>query len=111
MPQLPSNLLDSFARGTISRRQLLQALGVAAVGAPLSAAFAQGRCIRSLGAPQCVTDPIKPVFESTGWKTVLLDNITISTDGMLTDIHGSSAYRANLVKVMAQRAVDAAEAG
>src|ERR1700733_13537764 len=40
-----------------------------------------------------------------------LDNVTISTDGMLADIHGSSAYRANLVKVMAQRAVDAAEAG
>ena len=35
----------------------------------------------------------------------------ISADGMLADIHGSSAYRANLVKVMAQRAVDAAEAG
>jgi carbon-monoxide dehydrogenase medium subunit len=40
-----------------------------------------------------------------------LDSVTISTDGMLADIHGSSAYRANLVKVMAQRAVDAAEAG
>jgi carbon-monoxide dehydrogenase medium subunit len=40
-----------------------------------------------------------------------LDNVTISTNGMLSDIHGSSAYRANLVKVMAQRAVDAAEAG
>jgi CO/xanthine dehydrogenase FAD-binding subunit len=30
---------------------------------------------------------------------------------MLNDIHGSGEYRANLVKVMAQRAVDAAEAG
>jgi carbon-monoxide dehydrogenase medium subunit len=40
-----------------------------------------------------------------------LDSVTISEDGLLTDIHGSSAYRANLVKVMAQRAVDAAEAG
>jgi carbon-monoxide dehydrogenase medium subunit len=40
-----------------------------------------------------------------------LDNVTISADGMLADIHGSAAYRANLVKVMAQRAVDAAEAG
>ena len=37
-----------------------------------------------------------------------LDNVTISADGMLTDIHGSSAYRANLIKVMAQRAVAAA---
>jgi carbon-monoxide dehydrogenase medium subunit len=40
-----------------------------------------------------------------------LDSVTISADGLLTDIHGSSAYRANLIKVMAQRAVDAAEAG
>ncbi len=38
-----------------------------------------------------------------------LDNVTISADALLTDIHGSSAYRANLIKVMAQRAV--AEAG
>ena len=40
-----------------------------------------------------------------------LDNVTVSADGMLSDIHGSAAYRANLVKVMAQRAVDAAGAG
>jgi aerobic carbon-monoxide dehydrogenase medium subunit len=40
-----------------------------------------------------------------------LDSVSISSDGMLADIHGSSAYRANLVKVMAQRAVTAAEAG
>ena len=38
-----------------------------------------------------------------------LDGVQISTDGLLADIHGSSAYRANLIKVMAQRAV--AEAG
>jgi carbon-monoxide dehydrogenase medium subunit len=28
-----------------------------------------------------------------------------SEDGMLSDIHGTAAYRANLVKVMAKRAV------
>jgi carbon-monoxide dehydrogenase medium subunit len=44
------------------------------------------------------------------FSSAALDNVTISTEGMLADIHGSSAYRANLVKVMAQRAVDAAEA-
>ena len=43
------------------------------------------------------------------WSASALDGVTISTDGMLADIHGSSAYRANLVKVMAQRAV--ADAG
>jgi carbon-monoxide dehydrogenase medium subunit len=39
------------------------------------------------------------------WSPGALDTVTISSDGMLTDIHGSSTYRANLVKVMAQRAV------
>jgi aerobic carbon-monoxide dehydrogenase medium subunit len=42
------------------------------------------------------------------WSAAALDNVKISADGLLTDIHGSSAYRANLIKVMAQRAVAAA---
>ena len=42
------------------------------------------------------------------WSPGALDNVTISADGLLTDIHGSSSYRANLVKVMAQRAITAA---
>ena len=39
------------------------------------------------------------------WSPSALDSVTISADGLLTDIHGSSAYHANLIKVMAQRAV------
>ena len=39
------------------------------------------------------------------WSPGALDSVKISADGMLADIHGSSTYRANLVKVMAQRAV------
>jgi carbon-monoxide dehydrogenase medium subunit len=39
------------------------------------------------------------------WSASALDGITISADGLITDIHGSSDYRANLIKVMAQRAV------
>src|SRR5436309_3475867 len=42
------------------------------------------------------------------WSAGALDSVKISADGLLTDIHGSSAYRANLIKVMAQRAVTAA---
>jgi aerobic carbon-monoxide dehydrogenase medium subunit len=42
------------------------------------------------------------------WSAGALDSVKISDDGLLTDIHGSSAYRANLIKVMAQRAVTAA---
>jgi aerobic carbon-monoxide dehydrogenase medium subunit len=34
--------------------------------------------------------------------------VTISASGLLADLHGSAEYRANLIKVMAQRAVTAA---
>jgi aerobic carbon-monoxide dehydrogenase medium subunit len=44
----------------------------------------------------------------SNWSPGALDSVTISADGLLADIHGSSSYRANLVKVMAQRAVTAA---
>jgi carbon-monoxide dehydrogenase medium subunit len=42
------------------------------------------------------------------WSAGALDNVKISADGLMSDIHGSSDYRANLIKVMAQRAVTAA---
>ena len=38
--------------------------------------FTQGRCQHAAGTPACRTDPIKPVFAPTGWKTVALDHIT-----------------------------------
>jgi carbon-monoxide dehydrogenase medium subunit len=36
-----------------------------------------------------------------------LDSVTIPADGLNSDIHASAKYRANLVKVMAKRAVEA----
>ncbi|MGZ5873115.1 MAG: FAD binding domain-containing protein [Bradyrhizobium sp.] len=42
------------------------------------------------------------------WSAGALDNVKISANGLLSDIHGSADYRANLIKVMAQRAVTAA---
>jgi aerobic carbon-monoxide dehydrogenase medium subunit len=42
------------------------------------------------------------------WSPAALDNVKISATDLLADIHGSADYRANLVKVMAQRAVAAA---
>ena len=42
------------------------------------------------------------------WSAAALDGIKISADGLMSDIHGTSDYRANLIKVMAQRAVTAA---
>src|SRR5260221_12807683 len=47
---------------------------VTAIGGP-SPASAQGRCIRAYGTPACNTDPIAPVFERTGWRTIGLDHI------------------------------------
>src|SRR3981189_2253105 len=52
-----------------------------------------------------------PAIESAlkaNWAASAFDSVNISADGLLTDIHGSSTYRANLIKVMAQRAVTAA---
>src|SRR6267143_5434122 len=42
------------------------------------------------------------------WSAGALDSLTISAGGLLSDIYGSPDYRANLIKVMAQRAVTAA---
>jgi carbon-monoxide dehydrogenase medium subunit len=42
------------------------------------------------------------------WSPSALDNVSIPASGLLADIHGTAEYRANLVKVMAQRAVEAA---
>jgi carbon-monoxide dehydrogenase medium subunit len=57
----------------------------------------------------------KGVFRSADIEKALAANfsedalapIAIDPAGMLSDIHGSAAYRANLVKVMARRAVKA----
>ena len=37
-----------------------------------------------------------------------IEGLTVPADGMISDMHGSSAYRAHLVKVMTKRAVAAA---
>ncbi|WP_128929054.1 FAD binding domain-containing protein [Bradyrhizobium guangxiense] len=42
------------------------------------------------------------------WSPSAIDGVNIPASGLLSDIHGTSEYRANLVKVMAQRAVAAA---
>jgi catechol 2,3-dioxygenase-like lactoylglutathione lyase family enzyme len=60
----------------MSQPQLLGGLVLAAVLSVPSTAASQGRCIRAYGTPACNTDPIKPVFERTGWRTTALDHIT-----------------------------------
>lgn len=39
------------------------------------------------------------------WSAATLENVKISPNGLIADIHGSAEYRANLIKVMAQRAL------
>jgi carbon-monoxide dehydrogenase medium subunit len=43
------------------------------------------------------------------WSPAAVEAVTIAADGLLSDIHATAAYRANLIKVMAKRAV--ADAG
>src|SRR2546422_2337328 len=69
-------LFNDFDRGRLSRRQLLQALGVAIALRPASA-FAQGQCGGARASlPECDPTPAKLPFEPTGWKTVLLDHFS-----------------------------------
>ena len=42
------------------------------------------------------------------WSAQALDSVAISPAALMEDIHGTATYRANLIKVMAQRAVTAA---
>jgi carbon-monoxide dehydrogenase medium subunit len=41
----------------------------------------------------------------SNWSAGALAGVSVSADGMLSDMHGDATYRANLVKVMAGRAV------
>ena len=91
-------LFDEFDRGHLSRRQLLQALGVAAVVRPASAmglpAFGQGSCGPTrAGTPNCNTTPAKLPFEPTGWSTVLLDHFTMR----VADYEKEVAYYSTLM--------------
>src|SRR5581483_11762183 len=61
----------------VSRRRLLQALGAAAVGAPLTT-LAQGRCMTTYGSPACNTSEVPPLFAPTRWKTAALDHVTFN---------------------------------
>ena len=82
MSATPASLFAASNRGLLSRRQLLQALGLAVAPVALSAlgpsaSFAQGQCGGARkGTPECDPTPAKLPFASTGWKTVLLDHLS-----------------------------------
>src|SRR6186997_3121129 len=88
MSDVPTTLFQDYDLGRISRRQLLTALGFAVAARPLSV-FAQGQCGGArAGTPGCETTPAKPPFESTGWKTVLLDHFSVQ----VADVEKEAAY-------------------
>jgi catechol 2,3-dioxygenase-like lactoylglutathione lyase family enzyme len=88
-----TSLFNDFDRGRISRRHLLQALGLAVALRP-AAAFAQGQCGGArAGSPECDPTPAKLPFEATGWKTVLLDHLSCQ----VADYPKEAAYYAALM--------------
>ncbi len=88
-----SSLFNQFDRGTISRRQLLQALGFAAAATALPfRAFAQGQCAgrdRDTTAA-CQKAEMKAPFAPTGWKTTLMDHFSMK----VTDAEREAAWYA-----------------
>jgi carbon-monoxide dehydrogenase medium subunit len=70
------------------------------------AKFADSVRVAATGAAPCVFRV--PEMEAALAKSFVPDavaNIAVDPDGMNSDIHGSAEYRANLVTVMAKRAV------
>ena len=92
-----TRLFERFDRGTITRRQLLQALGIVVAGAPFANSLltpAQGRCGgANAGTPACDTTPAPAPFAVTGWRTVALDHFTLQ----VADYQKEAAYYAALM--------------
>src|SRR6516162_8643520 len=65
--------------------------------------------VAATGASQSGVKRVAPIEAAlkANWSAGALDSATIPASGLMNDIHGSSEYRANLIKVMAQRAVTA----
>jgi catechol 2,3-dioxygenase-like lactoylglutathione lyase family enzyme len=87
-----NRLFTDFDRGAISRRTLLQALGLAAVSLPFGRALGQGQCAGRAAdtTASCIKTPLKAPFAPTGWKTVLLDHFSMK----VTDAEKEAAFYA-----------------
>ena len=66
--------------------------------------------VAATGASQSGVMRVGPIEAAlkANWSAGAIDSVQIPSAGLLSDIHGSADYRANLIKVMAQRAVTAA---
>ena len=89
-------LFSAYDRGLVSRRQILKALGVAAVATPfsgsLSRIFAQGQCAGRANdtTAACIKRVMPPPFKPTGWKTTLMDHFSMR----VTDAEREAAWYA-----------------
>jgi catechol 2,3-dioxygenase-like lactoylglutathione lyase family enzyme len=93
MSDILTTLFSDFDSGRITRRRLLQALGVAVAMRP-ALALGQGQCGGArAGTPECDTTPARLPFEPTGWKTVLLDHFSVH----VADYKKEAAYYAALM--------------
>jgi carbon-monoxide dehydrogenase medium subunit len=66
--------------------------------------------VAATGASQSGVMRVGPIEAAlkANWSASAVDAVKIPPSGLMSDIHGSADYRANLIKVMAQRAVTAA---
>ncbi|MEP6493832.1 MAG: VOC family protein [bacterium] len=88
MPGSIAQLLEEFRDGSISRRQLLQALAAAVALPAVGFAQAGGRA----AAPRDTTPLVRP-FEPTGWTTVWLDHLSYQC----VDYKKAAAFYATLM--------------
>ncbi len=92
---------------SISRRELLQALGISIAAGPLVIAAQEPAPARAQQAPRDTT-PLVPPFEPTGWKTVWLDHLNYQC----VDYKKAAAFYAALMGwKVAQRRRQAGAAG
>ena len=65
-------------------------------------------CALPIWAKPCVyNDKSLAKALSNKFSSSVVDSVRISSSGMNSDIHASSEYRANMVKVFAKKAVEA----
>jgi len=68
---------------------------------------ANGVCVAATGASEEGVHhwPAAEKALNANFSASALDDLSVSPDGMISDLHGTAEYRANLVKVLAKRAV------
>ena len=85
MEAMIATMIDDFARGRVTRRQLIQALAMMVTATPAAAAAMPQNAQAAAPLPQA--------FEPTRWKTVALDHISFA----VSDYRRSAAFYRDLM--------------